>query len=747
VQLLSEQSKPSQRVRRKPVSTITEVSSEQTAGHQTTLSRERPLSDNNTAGGATIERIGAVWKSELSSDKSERGVPTIAAALATGPPVPPKEGRHAASRLAKASGRGRLAEASQPLASKVTSVSPGDAARSQPASLEDVNASVGRPSRPRTLTGSTLQAQSDADGLSQDKADSERSHDPYAAGSTFTPSEHYDDFGPQSPPSDFTWSYSDAGRELVPSDSASQRPPRSDYEGSERHYSVRSAGGSAEDAAAAHAAALRLQAETAASPSDEDQTSEERAVTPPDASTPAQAVRESADVVLAEYTAHLLDTVIEETQSQAQSFAGRSRATTRRSSGMRSAFIAGEIQEEEELRTPSPRKHARSVKSQASSSGQTTGSVGSQDVARLLEYLETQQTERQARDAVLEEQIRGFQDAITSLQRKETGSSKRSARRSSTTSTGEASLRSAARDAELAAVQEKLDRVLNLVGNVFEGQARLEREAKERDTTVLATPSVVASPPPQDLSRIEDTLQTLLKRMQTPDVSSLSGAASSSSLRGGLPAVLDPANRARFLERGNVNMREMSSRDRAILADRLVGRVTRGRSSAPAAVEADATPRSFVSQWTRTVASPGLADLGTPGMSASISDSDLLTLDDRIPPRSWISAEGVPCPPPNTDNASLLSRDGGSRPSRDLFFGVPGSSSRAAPRAAFAPDASPVSLDMEAEVRRRRGRHPETAVHGGGFFTPRTASGAPQAPEVRLVWSAAALHLLTFPRP
>ena len=133
-----------------------------------------------------------------------------------------------------------------------------------------------------------------------------------------------------------------------------------------------------------------------------------------------------------------------------------------------------------------------------------------------------------------------------------------------------------------------------------------------------------------------------------------------------------------------------------------------------------------IMRWTEAVTAPTPSDLG---LSSAFSETFMST-SERIPPRSWCSADGVPNAPPNSVSGGSVLRGSPRRALNDLhnFGNVPGQEFHSAPRARFVQSNSAVSLDMEAEIRRRRGMQPGHAAHSGWYT--RTPAGGPQAPQV-----------------
>ncbi|CEH15508.1 hypothetical protein CBOM_03812 [Ceraceosorus bombacis] len=514
------------------------------------------------------------------------------------------------------------------------------------------------------------------------------------------------------PPSEFEWD--STSRELVPSDSASQRPPRSDCEAS----CISRPGSDLQNLAAHLSAEARLK----------------RVPGGATLESTSQSGGETAPANLQREESRLLETVLEETQSQAQS-------TQVKPPSLQHSDLASALKR-------TPRKQGRTSLPKAEESAECedilsitkpviagcsslssrngSASVSSGDVARLLTYLEEQQAAREAREAHLEEQLRSFKDVIAGLQRKTSSASKRSttahelSERSSSRRRSSAGTTASSKDegastprgnghAELAAVQEKLDRVLSLVGNVFEGQTRLEEKAQAQ-TTDAAVPkgdALASTRSDHELLKVQETLEKLLERMQSQvDATSSLNLSRRGTLRelvreAGLPRVLRPENR-------NLDGDLIDGRDQAILADRL----KRSRTSAPATLEIGAEDQEKMQL--------------SPSSSASTLSCEI------VPARDWRSELGVPPTPANTDAASSYAASIRSQattpkdraPDNVFLYGAAPSTSASEarpPKAIFAPHTSQVGLNMEAEVRRQRGT--QQGNSNAGWY------GAPDLPE------------------
>lgn len=460
-----------------------------------------------------------------------------------------------------------------------------------------------------------------------------------------------DEFGPQSPRSEavLNWTEStDIDKELVPSDSASQRPSRSLTGTIMSHFS----------------ALTGYRGERAdASVTDERRHSDGKSA--PTKSS-AETVRdEYIDEKLARGDAYNrpLDTVVEETRSQ---------ATTKKD------------------------KSVLASRAVSSLSMQTvTESVSSHDVTRLLSLLEQQNEERARRDREMDMQFRSFQQTLQDLQRQPLNrrrSNSSDATLSATQGNGGSTLNAhgkrkkaaaaaaaaevATEAAGIAMMQDKLDRVLNMVGDVFDGQSRLESVASEATPRGPQPPTFAAT---SELSKIEKTLGSLVEQMQSS-----------------MPAALRAGNRTL-----DADGRPLDGRDRAILADRLVHGIRRNRRR----VSAPATPTFDRDDDRDAFMTPMPDDYdGHTSMPAPSDVADLETEisgDQRIPPRSWSSSRPAPDVPRNS--------------ARDAYGSVVSRSTRrtgpvelnARHLSAFDPLApgdsmSNVSIDMQAEVRRRR---------------------------------------------
>lgn len=776
-------------------------------------SPKRPASmrPESTSNEEAIDRIGSIWKSELSSELTNKDIqPSIGEALASAasapPPLPPKEPRPAlspntpnqASKSTKFVPTGKVTttptplktavsaplptttSAPSPVRSKVRSwqrppldlstgyvhditpktptlVTPAtDAIHSTPASYADdksTSASLQGSSARATVPEETPAVVLANVGSSEDRA---RSASPVASSpdmdgyeSARSQGSLIDEFGPRTPVSEavFNWSRLDKESDLNPSDSASQRPARSEYgtiksnvSAADRKRSTRKKG--------------------------EDDSKDLETSSTPDASgrTPAQLLRDSvlggtstdspnaSDALFNASPAprsNRLGTVIEETQSQAQST--RLNASVRSTSRSKLEEMITRAVGNGSVKSPA----AKSALSLVSS-----GSISSQDVGKLLEFLEEQQRERLNKEKELEDQIRSFQQVVSDLQKKNsTSSSHRSARRrSSTTSLGaesKATNKSSSRDTELAAMQEKLDKVLDLVTNVVASPA-IHKRAKSESATVLSM-ARGEDAESAELARIEGVLAKLLRKMNVSEDSAMT-PRSKELVRAAIssrdPELMEEWERMPAELRGNELIKSMEDRAKY------------GKDGRHEAIQADYTMRNVSSDMVRGGSAPaGAAEYpGTPidadidpkrrfsaslprrasGMSIttnmSTTDIDGASVMSRIPPRSWSSERGIPSPPPNSewDAKSIISRPasrttthlgiGGQAPAQN--FGMLGdpASTHATPRPVMVKaEPSYDSLDMEAEIRRRRAQQRAAsgasvpAAQLGGWYTPKVA--------------------------
>ncbi|KAJ1030198.1 hypothetical protein NDA16_001109 [Ustilago loliicola] len=776
-------------------------------------STKRPASmrPESTSNEEAIDRIGSIWKSELSSELTNKDIqPSIGEALASAasapPPLPPKEPRPAlslgtpnqASKSTKSVPTGKVTttptpvktavsaplpttSAASPVRSKVRSwqrppldlstgyvhgltpktptlVTPAtDAIHSTPASYADdkstgasLHGSSARATVPEEPSAAVLANVGSSDDRAGDVSPAASSPDMDGYESARSQGSLVDEFGPRTPVSEavFNWSRLDKETDLNPSDSASQRPARSEYgtiksnvSATERKRSTRKKG--------------------------EDDSKDLGDSSKPDAAgrTPAQLLRDSVlgasadrpDASDALFNAspagrsNRLGTVIEETQSQAQS--------TRLNASVRSASRS----KLEEMVTRAVGNG--SVKSPAAKSALSlvsSGNISSQDVGKLLEFLEEQQRERLNKEKELEDQIRNFQQVVSDLQKKKsTSSSHRSARRrSSTTSLGgesKVTAKSSSRDSELAAMQEKLDKVLDLVTNVVAAPA-IHKRAKSESATVLSTPRVGEDPESAELARIEGVLAKLLRKMNVSEDAAMT-PRSKEMVRAAIssrdPELMDEWDRMPAELRVNELIKSMEDRAKfgkdgrheAIQSDYAMRTVSsdmvRGGSAPAGAAEYPGTPidadidpkRRFSASLPRRASGMSITT------SMSTTDIDGASVLSRIPPRSWSSERGIPSPPPNSewDAKSIISRPasratthlgiaGGRAPAQNFrILGDPGST-QATPRPVIVKgEPSYDSLDMEAEIRRRRAQQRAAsgasvpAAQQGGWYTPKVA--------------------------
>lgn len=692
----------------------------------------RPESFNNEEG---IDRIGSIWKSELSSDSASREMhPSFGEALAGAgslpPPVPPKESPPALN--VPGSGSKSVKSAPTPTAAKAPSLTTTATAVSAPQPTTSTSASPARakvrswqrppldlstgfvhdvtPKTPTLVNPPTDTIRSTPASYADDKSTStsrqvasigndEPTTDELADAGDQSPvasspdmdgyesarssSSLVDEFGPRTPVSEavFNWSRLDKESDLHPSDSASQRPARSEFGTIKSNVSA---------------------AERKRSTSKKDDGTSQ-----PDTNTrtPAQLLRDTVLGVSTESDAqheprhNRLGTVIEETQSQAQST--RLNASVRSHKSKLDELVARAIASGS-ITSPAA-KSALSLVSK--------GSNSSEAVAELLELIEAREAERLAKEKQLQDQIRSFQQIVSDLQKKNSISSSR--RRSSGGAESRVTARSSARDSELAAMQEKLDKVLNLVTNVVATPGVHQRARSESDT-----PRVGEGGESAELARMEGLLAKLVRRMQ---VSEEAGLTPRSNLNewDHMPAEL----------RGNELIKSMQ--DRAM----------HGKDGRHEAIQADYVMRNVSSDMARGSSAPGAAtpmlapldprrrlsaSLTSHPLTPSAVDGDNVSTTSRIPPRSWTSERGIPSPPPNSewDAKSLLSRatpNPALAPARNFrMLGDPASTSQASPRPVMVTsEPSYGSLDMEAEIRRRRAQ--QQGEKGGGWYTPKVA--------------------------
>ncbi|KAN0063582.1 hypothetical protein ACQY0O_004030 [Thecaphora frezii] len=781
-----------------------------------------------------IDRIGSIWKSELSSDVETRDHQhSIAEALALGPPVPPKDSA-AASRLAlpstdalSSSALGRRQkvrswrkkeqqqDGDEPAEAYVhdstartpTVVqSPEFGIRSQPASF------AGDRSDAQTLTESELaRPASKVNGHEQDTAETADAAQHWPAPVVDAPagneaasrapeidalaeegpvttkpqtediispadtspeldgyesvpsrSSQLDEFGPRTPVSEavFNWSRSKPDNEIRPSDSASQRPARSEYGTITSRVSAADNRPPKEQAAATQPAMVPPPTEAGSAavvPTDKDDC---------DPRTPAQRIRDSVlgdapdamteealaqneDLILADAAhvgaaapqpVHRLGTVIEETQSQAQSTRVSGQLTsTPNVPPTRDASEAGQAAASAEALWHS----LKSPSGESRVSRRTASTSYSQDVYRLLEHLEQQQRAHMEREKLMEEQIRSFQDVISGLQTKSASGSirsKRTHRRSSASTSGETRTTSRSdRDAELAAMQAKLDKVLDLVSNVVSSQSQQNlADAGGGDARSGASASR------SELARIESTLEKLVRQISSTDVASMAKVERSRSIVRDAVMTRDPelVNEWDQLPpelRGAELMRSMEERARYghdgrhdAIAQDLAGQGVRQGSAPPGT--AVSTPRAEL-ETPRPDDEP-LRAPSRASLAASVSMTELDSVAGRVPPRSWISADGIPSPPPNSewDAGSIRGGRRVSTPTVAVGLHTPAQNLRIhgdpslgltmpAPRLALGPtQPSAGSLDMEVEIRKRRAQQAANGngtAQPGGWYTPK----------------------------
>ncbi|KAJ1602683.1 hypothetical protein NDA14_000084 [Ustilago hordei] len=727
-------------------------------------SPKRPASmrPESTSNEEAIDRIGSIWKSELSSELTNKDMQAsigeaLASAASVPPPLPPKEPRPAlslgtpnqASKSTNSVPTGKAATAPTPVKTTVSAPLPIATSANSPARSKvrswqrpplDLSTGYIHDLTPKTLTlvtpvtdaihstpalyakdkstseslhGSSTKAtvpEGDARERSVSLVASSPDMDGYE--SARSQGSRNDEFGPRTPVSEavFNWSRLDKESDLNPSDSASQRPARSEY-------------GTVKSNVFA---------------SERKKSAGEDSSQPPDASgrTPAQLLR---DTVLGTTTSasptstrpNRLGTVIEETQSQAQST--RINASIRSTSRSKLEEMITHAIGNNSIKSPAA-KFALSLVS--------SGSISSQDVGKLLEILEEEQRERQTKEKELEDQIRSFQQVISDLQKKNSTSSSHR-RRSSTTSVGGES-KVSARDSELAAMQEKLDKVLGLVTNVVAAPS-VYTKAKSESATLL---SGVQGGEEAELARIESVLAKLLRKMhvsaeETP---------------------LSPRSHAAISSHNLEEWHRMPSELRGTeLIKSIQDRAQYGKDGRHEAIQTDyQTLRNVSSDMVRGGRPPaGPTDPGTPidggidpkprfsrraseiSIATTITDVDGGSMISRIPPRSWSSERGIPSPPPNSewDSKSLISRPAsratthldisaaGARPAQNFrMLADPSTPSNpTTPRPVMVKgEPSYDSLDMEAEIRRRRAqqRKASGAEMLGGWYTPKAAQVA-----------------------
>ncbi|SJX60535.1 uncharacterized protein SRS1_10176 [Sporisorium reilianum f. sp. reilianum] len=760
-------------------------------------SPKRPISMRPGSNEEAIDRIGSVWKSELSSELTNNkdvqpsfGEAMNLAAASAPPPLPPKESQPSAAAVTttplSASRSAKMAPAVNVAAVPTPATAPAPAAaaplqttsasnsplRSKVRSWQrqplDLSTGYVHDLTPKTPTlvepaadaihstpasyadnkSSTASIMDSAKAVEGDQSPALSSPDMDGYESARSQGSLVDEFGPRTPVSEahFNWSRLDKESDLDPSDSASQRPARSEFGTIKSNVSAAERKkGQKGDAADGNANETETTPRSAA----------ER--------TPAQMLRDSvlrastesptsSDALFNASPAargNRLGTVIKETQSQAQST--RLNASMRSSTRSKLDQMVARAIGTENVKSPA----AKSALSLVSS-----GSISSHDVGKLLEFLEEQQKERLTKEKELEDQIRTFQQVVSDLQKKNsTSSSHNSVRRRSSTSTAGVDSKvtnKSTRDSELAAMQEKLDKVLDLVTNVVAAPAAHKR-AKSQSGTVLGTADVGDDAESAETARIEGVLAKLLRKMQVSEDAAMS-PNSKQMVRAAVlsrnPSMADEWDQMPPELRGSELIKTMEDRAKY------------GRDGRHEAIQADYATRSVSSEMVRgSSASAGAAgQAGTPidadidprrrfsaslprrasgiSIAASTSATDLGggSVMSRLPPRSWTSERGVPSPPPNSewDAKSLISRPasratthtglGGRAPVQNFrMLGDPGST-QATPRPVMLHnEPSYGSLDMEAEIRRRRAQ--QQAASGasipsaqlGGWYTPKVA--------------------------
>lgn len=728
-----------------------------------------------------IDRIGSIWKSELSSDLTNKDVqPSFGAAMniaaaSAPPPLPPKEARALAEpKSVKSVPDANAADAPKPaLATAASAPLPTTSASNSPARAKvrswqrpplDLSTGYVHDITPRTPTlveptvdtvrstpASYAEDKSSHDSVSDsakaiqgDQSPTLSSPDLDGYASARSQGSLIDEFGPRTPVSEavFNWSRLDKESDLDPSDSASQRPARSE------HGTFKSTASAAE-----RKRSLRRKGDDAAQIPDNVVV----ATKPISERTPAQLLRDSvlgptmgtpdsSDAILNASPAgrgDRLGTVIEETSSLAQST--RINASVR--SNARSKL-------DEMVARAIGTGSAKSPAAKSALSLVSSGSISSNDVGKLLEFLEEQQKERLSKEKELEDQIRSFQQVVTDLQKKNsTSSSHHSATRKTSIKTdgGDSKVtHMSSRDSELAAMQKKLDMVLDLVTNVVAAPA-VHSRAKSESGTILSTANVGDDADSAETARIEGVLAKLLRKMQVSEDAAMT-PNSKEMVRAAVlardPSMVDEWDRMPVELRGNELIKSMEDRAKhgsdgrheAIQSDYATRpespEMVRG-GSAPSgsanpsgsSIFPDVDPRRrFSASMPRRASGMSIA--------ASTSGTDL----SRIPPRSWTSERGVPSPPPNSewDSKSLLSRPAsratthmgmpGRAPAQNFrMLGDP-SSTQPTPRPIMVQnEPSYGSLDMEAEIRRRRAQQqaasgaPIPSAQLGGWYTPKVA--------------------------
>ncbi|KAJ9476694.1 PH domain-containing protein [Pseudozyma hubeiensis] len=741
----------------------------------------RPISMRPGSSEEVIDRIGSIWKSELSSELTNKDVqPSFGAAMniaaaSAPPPLPPKEARALAeSKSVKSAPDANAADAPKPaLATAASAPLPTTSASNSPARAKvrswqrpplDLSTGYVHDITPRTPTlveptvdtirstpasyaedkSSNDSVNDSAKAIQGDQSPTLSSPDLDGYASARSQGSLIDEFGPRTPVSEavFNWSRLDKESDLDPSDSASQRPARSEY------GTFKSTASAAE-----RKRSLRRKDDDAAQIPDNVVV----ATKPISERTPAQLLRDSvlgptmgtpdsSNAILNASPAgrgDRLGTVIEETSSLAQST--RINASVR--SNARSKL-------DEMVARAIGTGSAKSPAAKSALSLVSSGSISSNDVGKLLEFLEEQQKERLSKEKELEDQIRSFQQVVTDLQKKNsTSSSHHSATRNTSIKTagGDSKVtHMSSRDSELAAMQKKLDMVLDLVTNVVAAPA-VHNRAKSESGTILSTANVGDDADSAETARIEGVLAKLLRKMQVSEDAAMT-PNSKEMVRAAVlarnPSMVDEWDRMPVELRGNELIKSMEDRAKhgsdgrheAIQSDYATRpespEMVRG-GSAPSgsanpsgsSIFPDVDPRRrFSASMPRRASGMSIA--------ASTSGTDL----SRIPPRSWTSERGVPSPPPNSewDSKSLLSRPAsratthmgmpGRAPAQNFrMLGDP-SSTQPTPRPIMVQnEPSYGSLDMEAEIRRRRAQQqaasgaPIPSAQLGGWYTPKVA--------------------------
>ncbi|PWN50333.1 hypothetical protein IE53DRAFT_101199 [Violaceomyces palustris] len=616
-----------------------------------------------------------------------------------------------------------------------------------------------------------------------------------------------DDFGPRTPPLSeavFKWiggrargSKEEEGSEIDPNDSASQRPARSQV------GSVVGAGGwrSRRDSIEARKGSSPLRSPTWIGVRAPPPTERGTVITTPSPlveekvtiRTPAQMLRDS---VLGEQSKiemesqsraqpfPRLGTVVEETKSQTQS---SSRGGRDEPYQVRVAPVVKDVEHLAPFATSggqefhsssssaSAADHHPSDRSQGSLRSDHGGSSNSNNVSKLLDQLEQKEKVRDQAtwrhgnphdlDAAAAHQrtksgenlSRSSVDAssnssTTRMDDSQGGSNSQRSRRiapfssSSYSPSRGSSLR---RDEEMARMQEKLDRMIDLLNDVVQGQVvKISERAPDREINHQSSA--------EGLERIQATLERLLERVQEGN-EAFTGSIPASSVFSGGRRSLDPFSNpvvgdgiGGTSEQYRRRLLSGSLRDGSMNLD--------GRHQAMLTDLTKVHPIQTQRLQRKSAPSLSFGDLQPPpdqknmmSCSTSMSEVDSLTDGGRIPARSWVSEQGIPSPPPNTEwdakshrtrvsasetatdttRTPSLSQTQSRTPARDLrLHGQP--EVRSVPivtNSVF--NNSRESLDMEAEVRRRRttlqGSKEGSKFQPGGWYRSKADRGSPAA--------------------